>query len=245
MVSKREIQAARKAAKLGSMKESEIYTHILGATTSAYMLKGMTIADGLEESSRQLADSIRHKIESRYRHLTSDELALAFDYGVTGEFGGDKRMTPSTALFWLSQYDQHPMRKEVIGEENLPTSRKKESASDINDPTAGMSFVEKMAYNEKVMDGACIRVWNEYVHNGCKLDIYLEGFADCVYRHLLKRGKFTPNPKTEAEAWRRSRMNVTPDKRGDFPGKMDWAAEREYIQMYFDHLASNGNYLQI
>lgn len=240
MVTKQEIIAARSAAPIGTLEPKFTMQALDGILKIIYGMKGLTVADGMQKEVDAIIGPIHDKLRTRYQFFTLGEVSIALEAGVCGEWNTDKRICIASILSWLAAYQKYDIRQEAIQEINKGVHRKIAPASALL-PAADVA---------RMNEDACIRgikaAWAAFKEKG-DMDIIFDGYAANLCDYLINRGKLKARDETVREAWERSRRRVI--RNGGiaeaFNDRMDYAAKRELLTMYFGSLKQRNVELQI
>jgi len=143
----------------------------------------------------QLVVDVTDKILRSYPYITSQEVALVAEAGVSGELGG--RTKPSAAAFfgWLASYMGSDLRKETI--RNFRRYRS-DSEQRILSPD------EVAELNRRAEVNAIRLLWDEYRTHGSILADHLDGYVAMACDGFLKRGYM----KVTQENWQQAKAEA-------------------------------------
>ena len=215
-----------------------------GMRTMLYKLYEMRGLEPTEKDVLPTIQSIINEARSRYRGITMDEIALAFKYGVTENFGKDCRIIPSNLIMWLERYMTAPERLQAL---NDSRTAEKRQAYALENNTAD---IERK--NAEFRERAPRREWEKYKETG-RLDIMFDGYAGAVYDALVERGKLRATEETKAKAREQARKELRSEyirKRGnlaahigaglDFGNNETLRTKRILLELYFRTLRQRG-----
>jgi hypothetical protein len=241
MIYTNEMIEASKGARLCGMTEKE---QVGGMRTMLYKLYEMRGLEPTEKDVLPTIQSIINEARSRYRGITMDEIALAFKYGVTENFGKDCRIIPSNLIMWLERYMTAPERLQAL---NDSRTAEKRQADALENNTAD---IERK--NAEFRERAPRREWEKYKETG-RLDIMFDGYAGAVYDALVERGKLRATDETKAKAREQARKELRSEyirKRGglaahigaglDFGNNETLRTKRILLELYFRTLRQRG-----
>lgn len=231
-----DIRKARRSNIFADLNVPERVDVIRDALHRAYLLRGL---EPPEDELDIPVQEIENKINYTYPGLAVDELPLAFEAGVSGDFGGERKMVVANYFYWLASYVNSSVRQDVLRDEARRPSSDYEGYR--------LSSDEINRRNAQAERNGALRLYNEVRLTG-EMDVLLSGYAAMVYDGLVRRGKINPTPETLAEAKKRaqlrSRRNIF-DRALTPEGDIAYEVKQELLLMYFRHLASNNIDLKI
>lgn len=233
-MTKEEIMNARNGAKpLGQFARQDRKEAIDGVLKGIYAMMGF-IAEPQEVE--EIVTGILDRISTRFQHLTVGELVLAWEAGVSGEYGKERRICIANLLSWLSSYVESDVRKDALTQiiKTQRTEARMLSQGDIE------------ARNRE----ACLRMartqWQHYKATGSLEASLLAGTAAAICDYLVSAGKLRASDATQAEAISRAKeqrkLRGIPESLGRIgtQGELDSMAKRELLAMYYGSLVARG-----
>lgn len=233
-----EIRDARTGPTLGSLNIAERSDVIDGALRRAYYLRGLEPDNG--EISLAV-EELEYKAAHTYPFLTGAEFRLVLEAGVSGEYGGDKRMTVANCFAWLAAYVSSEIRKGVVAD----------TVRTMPAPAAAppLSYHEIVQRNEDAGRNGALRLFEEVRTTGT-FDVTVAGYAAMIYDYLVKRGKMNPKPETVREAFRKAKEHPKSTAYYDagtasVRDLLDFQTKEVLLLQYFRQLAARGGALAL
>lgn len=230
-----EIRSARKSRLFGQLTLAERLASVKDALSRAYLLRGLEPSD--EEMAAPIQE-VESKISHSYPGLTQDEVWLCMEAGVSGKFGGDRKMVIANYFYWLASYWSSEARTAVIRDE---------ARHPVSDYEGYRLTPQEIAYkNEQAGRRGALRLFVEMKTTGT-MDILLSGYGAMVYDYLVSKGKIRVTEETVQRARRLARQE---HRRGVFdsllPGDVnDYGTKNVLLRIYFQSLIDRGVNLQL
>ena len=241
MIYANEMIEASRGQLLSGMTEREQVDALKTLLHKLYDMRGL---EPVEKDINPAVSDIMIEARKRYRGITTDEIALAFKYGITENFGKDARIIPSNLLMWLERYMTAPERLQAVSDsrtaERFQIARLENNQAEID------------RRNAEFRQNAPRKEWERFKANGGRLDILVDGYAAAVYDALDQRGKIRVKPETLEQAQKRARAELLHEahrKRGvsvavtaglDFGNGEAFRTKRILLETYFRNLAARG-----
>ena len=233
-----EIRDARTGLPLGSLNLAERSDVIYEALRRAYYLRGLEPDKGELDLA---VEELEYKAAHTYPFLTAAEFRLVLEAGVSGDFGGDKRMTVANYFAWLGAYVASEIRKGVVSDQvrTMPSVPS----------TPPLSYQETIERNEAAGRNGALRLFDEVRRTGT-FDVAVAGYAAMVYDYLVKRGKMNPKPDTVRAAFRHAKEHPRSTAFYDAGTAstrdlLDFQTKQELLLLYFRNLAARGGALSL
>ena len=228
-----EIKIALRGTALRNVTMDSLKETVRTAVVKAYGLKGLPLP--IEAELGLMVDEIAGKVYRSYGFLTSQELFIIVEAGVTGEIGKDSRVTCASFFGWLSGYVASDLRKEVIRGLRQPS---KPALYDLD-------TVKEM--NRQAEVRGINHLWREYKEYGILLEGHIDGYCAMVYDAIIARwgfrfdGKVVDAARKKALAEMRRNGSTRTLKDGDLGTKV----KKHLLSMCFQYCAKKGVDLSI
>lgn len=246
MISTGEVLTALKGESLSSKSPQEKRAIFEQIARSTLALSGYTIADNLEDMAEPISTILRNRIAERYPWLRVQEIELALQAGVMGEWTKTRVPTAANVGAWVESYVTCNARRDAQKQAAV-TAKSLRGAGD------NLPADQKARMNEKARRDSALKAWEDFKRLG-HLDILLEGYAAMIYDYLVACGALKASAEAVEQAYRASRLRSLKN-RGDAYARIgrveaaghrgDWETKRELLSMFFEHLKENGKELRI
>ena len=150
-----------------------VHIHMDRAYTLAELQK--PVGAVYDEAVREVAD----KVLRSYGHMTSQELALVCEAGVSGELGRQTKPTAAAVFSWLAAYWNSDLRKETIRDLRRRMAGQKQE---------DLTGEELAKANWMATRRAIGYLWQEYRYTGGISDDHQDGFCAIAFDGLKERG---------------------------------------------------------
>lgn len=223
-----EIKIAIRGTALRNISKDSLKETVRTAVVKAYGLKGLSLP--IEAELGLMVDEIAGKIDRSYGFLTSQELFIIVEAGVTGEVGKDSRVTCASFFGWIAGYVASDIRKDVIKGLRQPS---KPALYDIDTVNEMNRQAEVRGINY---------LWGEYKENGRLLDGHLDGYCAMVYDALVARGKVRVGPDVVEAAQKKARAEMKKGCRSRTlkDGDMGSKVKKHLLTMCFSYFTRKG-----
>lgn len=246
MLTSGEIRAAMNGNSIGCLTGADRRSACDAIARSVLGFSGVTIADGIEELIPPISASINSKVLTRYPYLRDREIELALQAGTAGEWGISRRVNPANVVSWIEAYVKCDARMSAL--KQIQGCFKSKKAEDL------IPVEEKARLNREARITSARQAWEDFKRCG-HLDIVLDGFAAMVCDYLIEIKRMKPSQKSIDTAFRKSRKRAAQNRRDVFASigrnpedighPMDWETKRELLEMFFQHLKSQNEELNI
>ncbi len=228
-----EIKLALRGKALRNYDRDTLKEVVRTAVTKAYGLKGLALP--LEGELALMVDEISGKISRSYSFITSQELFIIVEAGVTGEVGRDSRVSCASFFGWIAGYVASDIRKDVIRGYRTATRPSPYDVDTINE------------MNRQAEVRGINGLWGEYKDNGMLLDGHLDGYCAMVYDALVSRGRVAVGQNVIEEARRRAKSELRRmgSTRTLKDGSLDMKVKKHLLLLCFDYFRRNGKELSI
>ncbi len=240
MITIGEILNALKGSCLSSMSPAERRETFERISRSTLALSGYTIADGIEDMAKPIADILYNRVYERYPGLRDKEIELALQGGIMGEWTKTRVPTAANVGTWVEAYIKSDIHRDAM----------KQVAAKARSLNSGVSEELKAEMNDKARRDAALKAWEDFKTTG-KLDIFLDGYAVMIYDYLANCGVLKPSRETIEQAFRASRAKADSNafarigETADKSYRGDWRTKRELLSMFFKYLRESGKELRI
>ena len=223
-----EIKLAIRGTALRNISKDSLKETVRTAVVKAYGLKGISLP--IEAELAIMVDEIAGKIDRSYSFLTSQELFIIVEAGVTGEIGRDSRVSCAAFYGWMAGYVSSDLRREVIKGLRQPS---KPALYDIDTLNEMNRQAEVRSIN---------RLWAEYKENGRMLEGHLDGYCAMVYDALVARGKVRVGPEVVEAARKKAREEFRRigSTRTVRDGDMGAKVKKHLLMMCFGYFLKKG-----
>lgn len=222
------INARTNAKALSSLAGATMENCIEGAISRSYAMKGYSLSDEVAAEIRIAVRELSPRVMMRWPFLTPGEIVLAFEAGVCGDYGTDKRLNVANYIAWLNAYVRSDERREAIESMTRKVQTKPEyllPASDI-----------EQRNNTAIVKGLR-QAWASFKLTG-ELGVSTNIWAGTMADWLLKTGKMNPTKETFSRAAMKHKKpsQDIADIIKEGVSNADMATKRELLEMYFKNL---------
>lgn len=228
-----EIKLALRGKALRSIDNGTIKELVRTALVKAYGLKGFPLP--VEAEIALMVDEIAGKIGRSYSFLTSQELFIIVEAGVTGEIGRDTRVSCASFFGWIAGYVASDIRKDVLKGLRQPQKQ----------PLYDIDTVNEM--NRQAEIRGINYLWGEFKEYGRLLDGHLDGYCAMVYDAIIARWgfRFGNDVMDAARSKAIAEMRRSREARTLKDGSLDAKVKKHLLLMCFRHCSKKGVDLSI
>jgi len=228
-----EIISAHKGRRLKEMPYLDRKVEVKRIVVRLYSLKAENPAAHMDTIDKCTAE-LEERVAKAFPTCTVDELQLAMEAGVRGEWSKDTRIYPSNLLMWLQNFATSQDRITAIREEEREEQRRREY--EAMNPSAE----EVARLNAEFRQNGPRRAWENFQREGW--NVLSAGYGNTVYEAMVANGEIVL-PLDEgliAEATRRAESTlrrIRGAKTFIHPEEMNnakWNINTEVVRLVFE-----------
>lgn len=179
-MTRNEIVSARKGRRLKEMPYMDRKDAVKKIVVRLYSLKAEN-PSGHMDTIDKCAAELEERVAKAFPTCTVEELQLAMEAGLRGEWSKDTRIYPSNLLMWLQNFATSQDRILAIKEEEREEQRRREY--EAMNPSA-----EEIAkLNSEFFKNGPQRAWERFLQEGWTVISY--GYGNVLYEAMVANGE--------------------------------------------------------
>lgn len=179
-MTRNEIIEARRGRPLKAMPYADRKDAVRRIVVRLYSLKAEN-PSGHQDTIGRCAAELEERVAKAFPSCTVEELALAMEAGIRGEWTKDTRIYPANLLTWLNNFATSPERLNAIREREREEQRQREY--DAMNP----SSEERRRLNDEFRQNGPGRAWENYLREGWT--ILSSGYGNAIYEAMVANGE--------------------------------------------------------
>jgi len=179
-MTRNEIIEARRGRTLKSLPYADRKDAVRKIVVRLYSLKAEN-PSGHQDTIGRCAAELEERVVKAFPSCTVDELALAMEAGIRGEWTKDTRIYPANLLTWLTNFATSSDRLNAIRDHEREEQRRREH--DAMNPSAE----EVARLNEEFRLNAPKRAWENYQREGWT--VLSAGYGNAIYEAMVASGE--------------------------------------------------------
>ena len=231
-MTRNEIVSARKGRRLKDMPYLDRKDAVKRIVVRLYSLKAEN-PSGHMDTIDKCAAELEERVAKAFPTCTVDELQLAMEAGLRGEWSKDTRIYPSNLLMWLQNFATSQERLTAIREEEREEQRRLEFEA-MNPPA------EEIARpNAEFRQNGPQRAWERFLQEGWS--VLSAGYGNALYEAMVANGEIVIplDDDIVAEATRRAdaRLRAIRGKSFTHPEELKnskWNINTEVVRIVFE-----------
>ena len=237
-MTRNEIIEARRGRALKSLAYADRKDAVRRIVVRLYSLKAEN-PSGHQDTIGRCAAELEERVAKAFPSCTVEELSLAMEAGIRGEWTKDTRIYPANLLTWLTNFATSPERLAAIREHEREEQRRREY--DAMNP----SLEERNRLNDEFRQNAPKRAWENYQREGWT--VMSAGYGNALYEAMVASGEIVLplDDSTVAEARRRAAAKLARIKGVknvlSVPAEQDnikWYVNAEVVRLVFERRAA-------
>lgn len=237
-MTRNEIINARKGTRLKDLPYMDRKDAVKRIVLRLYSLKAES-PSGHMDTVEKCAAELEERCAKAFPSCTVEELSLAMEAGVRGEWSKDTRIYPANLLMWLSCFATSEERKATIREQEREEQRRREYEA------MNPSSEECARLNAEFRQNGPARAWENYRRDGWT--VTSAGYGNALYEAMVANGEIVLplDRATVNEASRRAAAKLARirGKKGimtlpEETANVKWYVNTEVVGLVFERRAA-------